>query len=66
MLTHLEFEQVKRAIDRLRSEGGGRYDAGPVKREDIIDLLTPYVEGFAPPNPHPPKDPLPQPPEKTA
>ena len=57
MLTHLEFEQVKRAMDRLRSEKSNDYGgAGPVKRDDVLDILLPYVEGFAPPNPHPTKD----------
>jgi hypothetical protein len=55
MLTHLEFEQIKRAIDRLRSEDkGSGYGSVPhVRREDVIEILMPYVDGFPAPNPHP-------------
>jgi hypothetical protein len=53
MLTHLEFEQFKRALNHLRSEKESSYERGPVKREDVLEVLLPYVEGFKPPNPHP-------------
>lgn len=56
MLSHLEFEQFKRALMVLRSEDRNGYSneaTGPVKRADVIEILLPYVEGFAPPNPHP-------------
>lgn len=55
MLTHLEFEQIKRALDRLRSAGSGNgySDGGAVKREDVTEILLPFVDGFTPPNPHP-------------
>lgn len=59
MLTHLEFEQIKRAIERMRSESknSGYGESLTVKREDVIDILTPYVDGFVPPNPHPVPEP---------
>lgn len=55
MLSHLEFEQVKRALERMRVEGNnsGYSSNSAVKLEDVIELLMPYVEGFTAPNPHP-------------
>ncbi len=51
MLTHLEFEQVKRALERMRSE---RNSSEQVERKDVIDILIPYVEGYKAPDPHGP------------
>lgn len=60
MLSHLEFEQVKRALERLRTEGSsGSYGATAIRRDDVIEILMPYVDGFTPPNPHPVPPPAP-------
>jgi hypothetical protein len=54
MLSHLEFEQVKRALDRMRCEDANGYNRGNnVKKDEVIEILMPYVEGFVAPNPHP-------------
>lgn len=66
MLSHLEFEQIKRALERMRtseaSSNSYTREGSHVKRDDVIEVLMPYVDGFAAPNPHPPKDVPPAPP----
>lgn len=54
MLTHLEFEQLKRALDRLRSvkESSNYGNEGAINKGDVVEILLPYVDGFAAPNPH--------------
>lgn len=53
MLTHLEFEQLRRALDRLRTTSTNNgYGVESIKREDVVEILLPYVDGFAAPNPH--------------
>lgn len=54
MLTHLEFEQIKRALERMRSQKSGNYEPEAIKREDVVDVLIPYVEGYKAPDPHAP------------
>lgn len=55
MLTHLEYEQVKRALERLRNDDQNGYSSPKtmVKREDVLEILIPYVEGFEAPFPFP-------------
>lgn len=63
MLSHLEYEQFKRSLMGLRTvDNRSGYDATDgVKREDVLQILLPYVEGFLPPNPHPAPPPVPSP-----
>lgn len=57
MLSHLEFDQVRRALDRMRttqSSSSSYSSTGTaVEKADVLEILMPYVEGFTPPNPHP-------------
>ena len=55
MLSHLEFEQIKRALDRMRTDGSGSsYNAaGGIRKDDVLEILLPHVEGYQAPNPHP-------------
>lgn len=53
-LTHLEYEQIRRALERLRGEGSNSgYGQTSIKRDDVTEILLPYVEGFKAPSPHP-------------
>lgn len=60
MLTHHEFDQIKRAIDRMRttesSSNSYTRTGTSVEKVDVIEILLPYVEGFQAPNPHPAVD----------
>jgi len=55
MLNHLEYAQLKAALDHLRNAQQGRSGeyGDSVSREDVRNLLLNYVEGFVAPNPHP-------------
>lgn len=57
MLTHLEFDQVRRSLDRMRTTEGSSNSYSKtgtaVEKADVLEILMPYVEGFKPPDPHP-------------
>lgn len=56
MLSHLEFEQFRRSLAMLRpaTDPQGYGPKNAVLPADVLEILTPYVEGFTPPNPHQP------------
>lgn len=57
MLSHLEFDQIRRALDRMRttesSSNSYSKTGTAVEKADVLEILMPYVEGFTAPNPHP-------------
>lgn len=53
-LTHLEYDQLKCAINAMEAKGGGNYGGNEaVPRDKVLDLLLRYTADYPAPNPHP-------------